>query len=258
MRKTALPLLALFLGSLACQTLFPKPAPPRDGTVISNCTDIITSIRKLQPVDLPQGLNETGIKQGDEFDVNEYFTVLPNLSMQNGYTLDYVFFGDSMGGFPTLAARPTDLPPYETQENIPDPDLENYWKYIDIQDNEQGYFEFIALTSLAGQFYLVWHANYYDTQIVCGQNAVDAIVAERNTGDFGMEFDNEQMRQIRALNNIEPLVKLTDATAIIEVITFTKWGGFFRRTYTIDRAFPHEIIDSQEENLVPYDCGIMF
>lgn len=257
-RRIALPLLALLFASLACQSLFPEPAPPRDGTVISNCADITTAIRAMQTAEIPQGLFETGIKQGDEFDVNEYFTVLPNLSMTDGYTLDYVFYGDSLGGFPVLAARPDDLPAYETREDIPNEDLEKYWKYLDVQDTEQGYFDFVAFTSTAAQFYLFWHANYYDLEIVCDRNAVDAIVTERQTGNFGMEFDNDQMRQIKAMNNIEPLVRLTDITAIIEIVTFTKWGGFFRKTYTISRAFPHEIIDSQEENLVPYDCGIMF
>lgn len=256
--KTALPLFALILASLACQTVFPEPAPPRDGTVIKGCADVFKSIRELQPVDPPQGMQETGVKQGDEFDVNEYFTVLPNLSMTDGYTLDYVFYGDSLGGFPVLAARPTNLPSYGTREDIPIEDLEKYWNYMEVQDTEQGYFEFIALTSTAGQFYLVWHANYYDSEIVCDSAAVDVIVTERQTGNFGMEFDRDQMKQIRAMQNIEPLVRLTDTAAIVEVVTFTKWGGFFRKTYTISRTFPHEIIDSQEENLVPYDCGILF
>jgi hypothetical protein len=59
------------------------------------------------------------------------------------------------------------------------------------------------------------------------------------------------------MTNIEPTVTLTHDSAIVEVVIFTKWGGFFRRTYTISRSFPHTI-DMKEENLVPYECGIMF
>jgi hypothetical protein len=66
------------------------------------------------------------------------------------------------------------------------------------------------------------------------------------------------MRQIETMNNVEPLVKLTDTAVTVEIVTFTKWGGFFRKTYTISRAFPHEIMDAQGENIVPYDCGILF
>lgn len=133
MKKTnILSLFALLIFSLACQTLFPEPAPPRDGTVISNCAEVTRAIRAMQTAEIPQGLFETGIKQGDEFDVNEYFSVLPNLSMRDGYALDYVFYGDSLGGFPVLAARPADLSPYATREDIPDPDLEKYWKYLEV------------------------------------------------------------------------------------------------------------------------------
>ena len=60
------------------------------------------------------------------------------------------------------------------------------------------------------------------------------------------------------MKNIEPVVQLTRDNATVEVISFTKWGGFYRRTYTINLSFPHTIIDVKEENLVPYDCGIMF
>ena len=127
-----------------------------------------------------------------------------------------------------------------------------------VNDNEQGYFEYAAFLLIADQFYLVWHANYNDTNVICDRETVDAIVADINDGEFGIEFDRDQMKQINALQNIEPLVKLTDTTAIVELVVFSKWGGFYRMTYTISRSSPHEIIDRQEENIIPYDCGIMF
>jgi hypothetical protein len=245
--------------SFACQTLFPATPPPRDGTVISNCADITKAIRAMQSSEIPQGLYETGVKQGNEFDVNEYFSVLPNLSMQEGYALDYVFRVDSLGSFPLLAARPIDLPPYTSSTDLPEgSDFTEYLNFIEVKDSEQGYFEFISLLVMANQFYLVWHANYNDMEIVCDRAALDAITAERNTGDFGMEFDKDQMKQIHAMNAIEPLVKFDGDTAVVKIVTFTKWGGFYRLTYTIDRSFPHEIIDVREENIVPYDCGILF
>ena len=220
---------------------------------------MVKSIRGMQTNDVPKGLYESGIKQGDEFDVNDYFVATPNLSMQEGYTLDYVFHIDGLGSYPIIAARPVDQPPYTEEKDVPEgSEFASYWNYIEIQDTEQGYFEYMALLIMANQFYLVWHANYNDTDVICNREGVDAIIADINDGDFGIEFDSKQMKQIRSMNNIEPLAKLVDTTAIVEIITFSKWGGFYRMTYTIDRAFPHTIIDVQEENIVPYDCGIMF
>jgi hypothetical protein len=194
----------------------------------------------------------------DAFDVNNYFKVLPHLSMQDGYALDYVYRLDGLGSFPYLYARPVDQTPYASMEDVPaNTELGNFRDQLVIEDVEQGYFEYALMDMLAGQFYLVWHANYNDTEIVCNREAVDAIVEGLNAGDFGMAMDAKQQAQVRAMMNIEPAVKLTQDSAIVEIVTFTKWGGFFRRTYTISRAFPHTV-EMKEENLVEYDCGIMF
>ncbi|MFM8426403.1 MAG: hypothetical protein ACKOBL_14640, partial [Chloroflexota bacterium] len=81
--------------SLACQTLFPATPPPRDGVVINECSEVVVSIRSMQTSEVPQGLMETGIKQGDEFNANDFFNATPNLSMQEGYVLDYIYIPDS-------------------------------------------------------------------------------------------------------------------------------------------------------------------
>jgi hypothetical protein len=44
----------------------------------------------------------------------------------------------------------------------------------------------------------------------------------------------------------------------VQIVTFTKWGGFFRETYSLERPYPYTIMDVQVEELVAYDCGIMF
>lgn len=255
----ALASIILLFVSLSCQTLFPGDSASRDGTVIDACPDLLSAVRAIQPAEPPETLAQTGVKQGGEFDPNAYFDVLTNLSMHEGYTLDYVYPVDFLGSYPVIAARSLDQPPYASPEDLPaDSGSTDYWKYVEIQDNAQGYFEFTAFYIMANQFYLVWHANYNDFGIVCDRGAVDAIAEEINSGNFGIEFDAEQNAKIRAMTDIEPLVKLTDSTAVVEIIAFTRWGGFYRMTYTIERAFPHEIIDVQEENIVPYDCGIMF
>lgn len=256
MKKRIIALLLVFAISLACQALIPPTE--RDGTVISDCADIVRAVIKIRPGEVPQSLMETGIKTGGEFDVNDYFKVLTHISMQDGYSLDYVYRVDGLGSFPYLYARPVDQEPYASMEDVPEnTELGNFRDHLKIEDVEQGYFEYAVMDMLAGQFYLVWHANYNDREIVCNRDAADAIVDGLNAGDFGYKLDAKQKTQVRAMTNIEPAVKLTGDSAIVEVVTFTKWGGFFRRTYTISRAFPHTV-DVKDENLVDYDCGIMF
>lgn len=255
-KKTVFLLLGVFVISLACQTLHPTP---REGTVISNCTAVVKAIYSVQPTDVPQSLQETGIKTGGEFDANEYFNALSHIFMQKGYSLDYVYQVDGLGSYPVLYARPNDQPPYASMDDIPQgTELPDYHDHLEVQDVEQGYFEYVVMHIMANQFYLVWHANYNDAQIVCDKAAADRIVSNINASDFGMKMDIRQLAQVSAMKDVEPSVELTRNTAIVGVVIFTKWGGFYRQTYTIDRAFPHTIIDVKEDNLVPYDCGIMF
>jgi len=254
-KRTILLLLAVFTSALSCQFLLPS----RTGTVISDCADILAAVGNIQPGEIPQHLLDTGIKQGNEFDANQYFDVLPHLSMQEGYTLDYVYQTDSLGAFPLLYTRPMDQAPYASVTDIPaNTELTDFHDHLEIEDVEQGYFEYVVMDIMARQFYLSWHANYNDTEIVCNREEVNDIVARVSSGDFGIAMDPLQQTKARTIRNIEPAVNLTGDVATVQFITFTKWGGFYRETYTINRSFPHTIVDVEQENIVPYDCGIMF
>lgn len=254
-RPAAFLLIAVFASSLACQFLIPADT----GTVISDCAQLVSAVASLQNGQIPSSLIETGKKQGDEFDVNQYFDVLTHTSMQEGYTLDYVYQIDSLGGYPLLYARPVAQAPYPSVLDIPDnTELPDFREHLQVEDVEQGYFEYLVLDIMARQFYLSWHANYNDTLILCNRQQVYDIVAQVSSGEFGAAMDVAQQAQARTLRNIRPVVRLTGDVATVEIVTFTKWGGFYRETYTIRRGFPHTIVDVKQENIIPYDCGIVF
>lgn len=253
-RKTIL-LVLLVSFSLSCQFLFPAGT----GTAIANCAEIVSAVQGIQSGDIPDSLLETGAKRGDEFDTNQYFDVLTHLSMRDGFALDYVYQSDDLGGYPLLYVHPLDQAPYASSADIPEnTELPDFHEYVEIDDTEQGYFEYAALDIMADQFYLYWHANYNDYEIVCNRDEVNDIVARVSSGDFGFEMTAVQQARARAIRNIEPTVSLTGDVAIVQFLTFSKWGGFYRETYTISRGFPHTIVDVKQQNLVPYDCGVAF
>lgn len=254
-KPTTLLFLLLLIVTQACQSI----APSRPGTRISDCPEIIFEIRNLQAGDIPQYLLLTGKKQGGEFDVSQYFDVLTHISMQDGYALDYVYQNDDLGGYPLLYARPVDQAPFVSAADVPEETAGlDFQQFIVVEDTEQGYFEYVVMDILANQFYLFWHANYNDTLIVCNRQQVYDVVAQVNSGDFGNVMDKDQQAQSRTLRDIVPIVRLTGDAAVVEVVTFTKWGGFYRYTYTISREAPHAIIEVKQENILPYDCGVMF
>lgn len=248
-------LLPLFVSSLACQFL----TPSRPGTAISACSTIVSEISRLQSGSIPEYLWTTGKKRGDEFDVNQYFNALTHISMREGYVLDYVYQIDSLGGYPLLYARPVDQVPFDSTVDIPEEtEWTNIEAYLELEDTEQGYFEYVVLDIMADQFYLYWHANYNDTEIICNRQQIYDVVAQVSSGDFGNLMEPDQQAKARTLKNIMPAVRLAGDTAVVEIVTFTKWGGFFRMTYTISREVPHKILNIKQENILPYDCGILF
>jgi hypothetical protein len=208
---------------------------------------------------IPESLWTTGRKAGDELDVNRYFDTMTHISMREGYTLDYVYQIDSLGGYPLLYPRPVDQAPYASSSDIPENvDLPDFQEYLEVDDTPQGYFEYVVMDLMANQFYLYWHANYNDTQIVCNRQQLYDIVEQISSGEFGAALDPAGRAKARTLRNIQPVVRLTGDVAEVEIVTFTKWGGFYRQTYTISREQPHKIIDIQQDNILPYDCGVAF
>jgi hypothetical protein len=256
MKKPTFILILLFcFSSFSCHSL----GSSRPGMVMSDCSRIVSEVRALQPGTIPAHLLLTGKKRGDEFDVNQYFEPLSHIAPREGYVLDYVYQDDGLTGYPWLYARPVDQVPYASTADIPaEEDRPDFREYLDMEDTEQGYLDYVVMDIVADQFYLIRHARYNDSQIVCNRQQLYDIVAQLGSGDFGNVMDPDQQQQARFLRNIVPVVRLTEDTAVVEIVTFTKWGGFYRRTYTIRREAPHRIMDIQQENILPYDCGIVF
>lgn len=203
-------------------------------------------------------LRRFAVKTWWDFDPNKYFTVLSHVAMKPGYVLDYVYQYDGMGGYPVLYGRKKGQFPcltyaqYERRHSNGRPD---YLRYLETDETAQGFFEFVVLELMGGQFYLSWHAGYNDSMIVCDSAGLEKILAQLEPGT-----DNTDMNTVkddaRALE-LGPLVEFANEEVTVRVIFFTKWAGFVQSTYTISRDAPHTV-SSKEEILVPYDCGWVF
>lgn len=200
---------------------------------------------------------ENPVENGTEFDPNLFIDALTHLSMEPGYVLDYVYTYDGMGGYPTLFARPVDSAPYLSWTDVPE-DAEDYLDHVQVDDTPEGYLQYVLFSQVAEQFYLYWHSGYNDSGAVCNSGDVKTIIKNISGGDFGLPISISGKIKALTLHQVEPVVALGDDTVTVEVITFTMWGGFYQETYTIQRSFPHTILEHEEENIVPYDCGIMF
>ena len=217
------------------------------------------------------GSDEEIVRQGTEFDVNQYFTVLTSLSMEPGYRLDYVYDAYGGNGSPVLYARSDDMEPYATfseyqkaLEGLAGAEeqallQQGYLAHVIPEDTEEGYFQMAVLYLLGDQFYLQWHANYDDDLIVCDQGHLEEVLE-----DYVMwivEYDPDIIENILEgveEESLEPEITLKEDMAEVSLVFFTKWGGVYRVTYEISREQPYQIEQTDLENLFEYDCGIMF
>jgi hypothetical protein len=191
---------------------------------------------------------------GKKFDPNQYFTVLTHLSPEEGYLLDYVYFGPGGDGFPWLYARRETDPPFENYSAYDQSGHVGYLSHIQVDGTAEGYYELVVLSILGEQFYLSWHGNYNDWEVVSSQERLEAIPAWLN--EVYTPLTKEQEDAVLRLD-VRPRVVFEGDKVHVRVLVFTKWGGFFERILTINKDFPHHMTDESTE-LIPYNCGIMF
>jgi hypothetical protein len=245
-------LFALMLLAAAC-----GPAPAEGA--VSGCAETVAAVRALwADYPFPDYLNtENPVENGSEFDPNAYFSVLDGLSMEPGYTLDFVFTYNWLGGYPTLLARPEDSAPYLSWQDVPGPGGD-YLDHVQADGTPESYFQVVVMDIMAQQFYLVWHANYNDLQIVCDRAAVRDILDGISGDDFGQPMPLVDRMRAQSLSGLEPVVDIGEQTVEVRLVTFSHWAGFYEYTFTLNREFPHTILSVEDKELVPYDCGVMF
>ncbi|MCB1288336.1 MAG: hypothetical protein KDB47_11690 [Mycobacterium sp.] len=241
--------------------MFAPDPPARAGPTDLGCRQSMAVLADLRDgLSIPPYFShENPVKRGGEFDPNRYFEAFPTLSMRSGYTLDWVYRQDGIGGYPILYARPVSQRPYADEKDYRAAgEHPNYLQFVEVQDSPRGFFDYAVLAMTANQFYQDWHARYNDWQVVCDGPGIEAIIDALTTGNpSARPMTAAQQRAARAIADPSPTVTLDDRTATVSMLVFTKWGGFYRRTLTIDRN-THSILDEQDRPLVDYDCGIAF
>ncbi len=242
---------------------------------VTNAQDTVSAIANVQPSGIPDHFvpDEPAhiARAAGDWDVNAYLGALTHLSVEPGYIIDYFYMFEGGGGHPFVYARPADKSPYASFEeylaNVPSdaPDsageteyANEYLDHIKIDDTREGYFEFVALRLMDDQFYQYWHAAYNDATIVCDADGLQRTLSAADSAFEGSGVPGS-VRRAAAKIDLAPTVEFLDeATALVRLVIFSKWGGFAELRYTISRDFPHSIINSETQMLVEYDCGASF
>jgi hypothetical protein len=273
-------------------TLFPSPSPPPPPSPTSTllpvpttslgqppalsltttCRTVMQGLRDLKKdLGLPQHfLSEPPVRTPQDFDPNQYFTVFTHLSLDRGYTLDYVYFLDDLGGKPVIYARRAGSPSFQSYAEFLQSYGEevsgersygslkhegDYLEKIRPDGTPESYFEFAALALLGNQFYLWWHGLYNDTMILCEKSDLERI--DQDLRDFDLTLPAKVAQRAQQID-FTPAVLVEEQSVTIRLVTFSKWGGFWEYVYVMDKANPAHLLDAQYNPLVEYDCGIAF
>ena len=203
-----------------------------------------------------------------DFDPNSYFAVLKHLHLAEGKVLDYVYNPEPGGGAPVLYIRYGTMSPFYTYEDYVSAcggwDAARRWRESLPEEvlpdgTPESFFELVVLYVLGGQFCLRWHSKYFDTQMVTTRGSLERVVAELGTKTTeGRRITADERRQALAIDPT-PLVGFTDhRTAVVQVLTFSKFSGFNRVIYEIAVSPPHRITKRTTQTLVEYSCGIVY
>jgi hypothetical protein len=240
---------------------------------VTTCRSSIDGFRSLHNLSaIPDHLTsgEPYRKSGD-FDPNRYFDVLTHLSMETGYTLDYVYYSNDLGGKPVLYARKTNAPAFKSYEEFlqsvasaPAGETKPYQarspayaflQKVHTDESADGYFQFDVLSTLGAQFYLSWHAAYDDALVLC--DIGDLAFVQKELDSFDVSLTDEQWKQARALD-FHPTVSIHGDEINVRMMLFSKWVGFWERIYVHNQQDPFNLFDLRQNVMIPYDCGIMF
>lgn len=238
----------------------------------NECRNIIDGLYSLkQDLGLPDHYTaENSVRQATDFDPNQYFQVFTHLKMKPGYTLDFIYFQDELGGKPLVYARKSNTAPFPTYEEFLKSYGEemsgersyaqlnhafDYLEQVQIDKTPESYYEFVLLAFLGDQFYLQWHGLYNDSRVFCEPK--DLQFVDEDMKDFDLEFPAEVNNSIEQID-FEPTILITDETVSVRIVAFTKWGGFWENIYVMDKENPLNLRDIQSNTLLEYDCGINF
>lgn len=152
-----------------------------------------------------------------------------------------------------------------------------FLRHLEFELSPQGFFQFVVFCFEVDRFYFFWHACYRDLEVVCTSKRKEELLDEIVSGRlFGMgpreekerfppeltpshEIKNyltdEEVERIKAFD-VRPKVGIKGKSATIEVMLFTKWGGFEKAR--IKATWPNRFEGGEVETLASFDCGVRF
>jgi len=214
---------------------------PGDPEFAAYCQGIVDSFRALyEDLELPNNLAQEvppPEKTGEEFDPNQFFTVLDRLLMEEGWTLDFTYFyASDMGGEPTLVARKMDSPLCQSDPGQPCVS-EGFLLHVLVDGTREGWFQLMVLKLMGDQFYREWHG-FEGKVILPSQAGLNAWLEEQKKRwsiQDGEDFDEATMAALQ----VDPVVDVGEEGVHVSIVYFSRGSGVVRWITDISLVPPY-------------------
>ena len=191
-----------------------------------------------------------------DFDPNWNFkNVLKNISIVNGYVIDYVYRYDRWSGEPLLYFRKIDEKPIESCDDwAKNKRNENLLDYIVVNGLPESFFELAIFNRMSKRFYLYLHSNYMKQEIVSTKNSLNELIKKSSEGKFGKKFPLSMKKFLKSIYP-NPIVEINEYHVFVHYCYFNEWSGFYRVKECFNIYRPHRMVDTKIIHEIKYDNG---
>ncbi len=212
------------------------------------CQGIVDAFRALyENLELPDNLAQEKPpphKTGEEFDPNEFFTVLDRLHTEEGWTLDFTYlYAWDMGGETTLVARKTDSPLCQSDPEHPCV-TESFLKHVLVDGSREGWFQLQVLRLMGQEFYCDWHG--CSGMIILPSHEGLVAWMEGQMKHFAPGEDNGFDEEAIAALAVDPVVEVHDDWVHVDFVWFARGSGIVRSVTDISTAPPYSTVPGGE------------
>lgn len=250
---------------------------------VADLLEPCSSIFVLSKAKKIQSYNPSTMELRNCMDPQKLLKLLPRLSMQPGYCLDFVSTPGGFARFPVFYPRAVGAEPFQSfhalTNSLPAKAVDSTGKHcvalankrvlssygslfcqekLRTDGTEEGFFQLMVFCLMGDQFIHQWHDSYHDDLIICTKAGLDDLFSDVDSGRDEHWKMESGVRQRASTLDFKPSVEMNEKNVTVHIVVFTKWGGFSRRSYVFQRAVPHLLLDGSSKVLVGYHCSWMY
>jgi hypothetical protein len=134
---------------------------------------------------------------------------------------------------------------------------DEYLGYVIRDGTPESYLEYSLFMEYSYRFYGIGMSNYSSTMLMCDKT--DIPVVEKKVEDFySSEEFPESIKLFKDFIDFTPTISMDGDHVRVRFLTFNEWGGLNENIYTYDDYEHYSNPEIVTNNLIHYDCGIVY